>query len=764
MESTNKKRTAAAAVATAAALLLSGTFAWVMKDDQTELNKFTAKAPGTYKVELKENFDPADPWANKDVYVENQGDNPVIVRVRLEEFYDLTYRNGTEYNVKKGLSNGDADGKAIFNTNDSVLNEDGTADSSTGIDKNVILKFGENGAGVVTMANWNALNTNLSAAKTTLKGIDQTTNPDAYAAAQQAVADAQAAVDAVKWVVDEDGWCYYVHPLFPNEITPYLLDDVDFDETYFFTEHSAPYNLDYKINVRLQAISADLEDFGSHLNDAQWTNLAYIDGDGNEITDYAGRIITEDERSDDYEILDDQTISDDALTLVTKISGEFVTAYTEGYKNADGSVARRVETPSELVTAMVSPSVHSILLTENITLTSLAPSSNPFILLHNYYGNKMIDLGDYTLDVNTDWSYLFGQANSGEKLSIRNGTLKLNGKSLLATLSGEASGASDIELVNVNIIDAESIVPSGYLQPGSNIKITNSNIETNNLAFAPKSNTDVVISSSQIISKTTNAIPPYGDASNVNIKLESPNPDNRTVISSAGEESYGLMLGKDWTLNANDATIIGGYYGVCENHNGIPSDSYLNNCIINATVGYYKAAASKLTMKNSTINATGLVTEDDPDTGCTAAGLVIRSGDVKLDNVNVTTSQGTFPTSDFIWSDQELLSKYNSPYYADGPVPNFEPIQVILNQYDSINLSINGGSYTSTYQGHDRDDNPVTMRSVYIHDSIYTIHTEGSGYEYPYTYNNTITISGNPTFSPETTVFDQTYTNTTINK
>ena len=160
-----------------------------------------------------------------------------------------------------------------------------------------------------------------------------------------------------------------------------------------------------------------------------------------------------------------------------------------------------------------------------------------------------------------------------------------------------------------------------------------------------------------------------------------------------------------------------------------------------------------------------MVTEDDPESGYTAAGLVIRSGDVTLDNVNVTTSQGTFPSSDFIWTDDEIKNMYNSEGGTNGPRrANFEAMQIILNNYDSINLNIIGGSYTATYQGHDRYDNPVTMRSIYVQDSTYTIHREGSGYEYPYTYNNTITISGNPTFSPSTDVFNQTYAHTTINK
>ena len=258
MESTNKKRTAVVAAATAAALLLSGTFAWNMATDQTKLNEFSESDKGNYGVELKENFDPNDPWANKDVYVTNTEDNPVIVRVRLEEFYDLTYRNGTEYNKPEGYAKGDADGSAIFTPDaGDTLNDDKTADSATKLNEKISLLFG---AGVVTMAEYNAMDANAKA--------------------------------AVKWVVDTDGWCYYTQALLAGETTEYLLDKATFNKDVFDAAYDSPYNLDYRINVRLQAISADLEDFGSHLNDMQWTNVAYIDADGNEVTDNAGRVIT----------------------------------------------------------------------------------------------------------------------------------------------------------------------------------------------------------------------------------------------------------------------------------------------------------------------------------------------------------------------------------------------------------------------------------------------------------------------------------------
>ena len=334
---------------------------------------------------------------------------------------------------------------------------------------------------------------------------------------------------------------------------------------------------------------------------------------------------------------------------------------------------------------------------------------------------------------------------------------------LYSSSSGEASS---IELVGVNITGATNLTTS--IAAGSDIKIYGSDIVTSGHTLTVESNTSILLSSSQVTSLTSGVIIPNGYVEDVNITLESPDTDHKTVITSngtSGTDNFGIFLQKGWTLNAKDSTIEGFRYGITENYNYTPGDVYLENCTIRSNVGYYKVGDSKLTIKNSEIIAAGLVTEDDPESGYTAAGLVIRSGDVTLDNVNVTTSQGTFPSSDFIWTDDEIKNMYNSEGGTNGPRrANFEAMQIILNNYDSINLNIIGGSYTATYQGHDRYDNPVTMRSIYVQDSTYTIHREGSGYEYPYTYNNTITISGDPTFSPETTVFDQTYTNTTINK
>ncbi|MGN0441413.1 MAG: hypothetical protein ACI4FO_01775 [Acutalibacteraceae bacterium] len=744
MESTNKKRTAVAAVATAAALVLTGTFAWVMKEDQTELNKFTAKDPGTYEVELKEDFDPNNPWANKDVWVENKGDNPVIVRVRLEEFYDLEYRDGTTYNIKKGYSQGSDNGSAIFKVpGGSELADDLTADSSTGIDKNVILKFGENGTGVTTMEKWNAME-----------------------------ADAKA---AVKWVIDTDGWCYYTKALLYGEKTSYLLDDVDFNEALFLESHSKPYNLDYKINVRLQAISADLEDFGGSKNDMQWTNTDYINDQGETVVDTAnaGRIIADDP-TNDYEILADSTITNEAMALVTGISYDFATMYTGDFKNADGSVAKRVSTARALLLALYDKNVHSILLTDNIEVT-LGDSSiygYPYLPLTDDRGNKMIDLGEYTLKCSSSPLglplFYVDDATGSKKLSIKHGNIELNNIALYGTNNTSDMPATSLELVGVNVTGATNLVARGAaLKPGSEVKIFGSHIETTDEVMSISDDMDVLVSDSQLISRTQSVFPLNGnqfddsDPKRVNITLEtrSTDPEKRTLIKSMSTNSgaYAIWAGEDWTINAKNVTIEAVEKAITENHEcGAPKEVNLTGCTLNSReIGYYKVTDSPLKMKDCEVNVTS---ENDKK----ALGLFLRSGDITLDNVNVSASQGTTGKAGvegpFVRSSSyDTLDEYYSNE-TGACAPNYEALQIVLNSYEDINLNIIGGSYKTNVAG---------ANSVYVFDATTgndggRLHNKNG--EYKYHYNNNITLTGTPEFTPATLVFDQTYAHTTINK
>lgn len=704
MESTNKKRTAVVAAATAAALVLSGTFAWNMATDQTKLNEFSESDKGNYGVELKENFDPNDPWANKDVYVTNTEDNPVIVRVRLEEFYDLTYRNGTEYNKPEGYANRDADGSAIFTPDaGDTLNDDKTADSATKLNEKISLLFG---AGVVTMAEYNAMD-----------------------------ADAKA---AVKWVVDTDGWCYYTQALLAGETTEYLLDKATFNKDVFDAAYDSPYNLDYRINVRLQAISADLEDFGSHLNDMQWTNVAYIDADGNEVTDNAGRVITEDERADNYEITADSTITDEAMALVTGIAYPFATPYTEGFKNADGSVAKRVSTWAQLRRAVQMENAHTILVTNDLVADS------PLIVYNN---DVMIDFGEYTVTRGSNYSGYLMLITNGRKLVLKHGTIEDNSSTPIAVGVDLDNGLTTkesvetLELAGMNITTAGDWNPVIKASPNDEISIYSSNLTTNPYPNILLENGDKIRING---SNTNDVIVQNGQVSDIELTIE-----NNSKLVGGGVTD----IGKGWTVNVSDSVLKGGTV-FQENHDwGPPTSVNINNTIINTSkLAYYKVSDSPLKMTNCTINV-------EAEANSRASGLFLRSGDITLDNVTVNVNRGEGidnVTGPFVRNQRS----YNTldAFYSNemgACTENYEALQVVLNSYESINLNIIGGSYKT---------NVADANSVYVFDATTGTQNGTLHWNDGYDYNNTITISGDPTFTPATTAFDTDYANTTIIK
>ena len=78
-----KKFKAIVAMLSAATLVMSGTFAF--QQIVSKINEFKGEKDGTT---LHDDFDPGD--GTKNVYVENQGSETMIVRVRLDEYMDLT--------------------------------------------------------------------------------------------------------------------------------------------------------------------------------------------------------------------------------------------------------------------------------------------------------------------------------------------------------------------------------------------------------------------------------------------------------------------------------------------------------------------------------------------------------------------------------------------------------------------------------------------------------------------------------------------------
>ncbi len=110
MSSTKKKvASPAAAVGVAAAMALGGTFAW-QSISQTALNEASDVVdPGG---RLHDDFN----GENKDVYVENFADEPIIARIRLAEYFEIVMNKGTgaEKSIPILGSKSEADGKVTY--------------------------------------------------------------------------------------------------------------------------------------------------------------------------------------------------------------------------------------------------------------------------------------------------------------------------------------------------------------------------------------------------------------------------------------------------------------------------------------------------------------------------------------------------------------------------------------------------------------------------------------------------------------------------
>lgn len=262
-----KKRTIAVlACIVSLALVATGTFAWVLQQDVTKLNKFTWTGELDQKITviIEEDF---TPWVNKDIYItsEKESTESAIVRVRFEEFVKVT--GGAQEVNESG----------VFKT--AVLT-DSRADSTVAPEA-VSVVFSKQ---TITMRQW------LSSSKPM---EDASGNP--------------------YWVIDDDGWCYYTASLKPGEKSLLLLDNVLKDSTdkeflpSVYGGNSV--TMDYYMNIRVQTMSVDLSSY--NLDEASedyprdWANE-----NGCEITKY----------NNGYDITDTSKITDNADALVRAVS------------------------------------------------------------------------------------------------------------------------------------------------------------------------------------------------------------------------------------------------------------------------------------------------------------------------------------------------------------------------------------------------------------------------------------------------------------
>lgn len=644
----SKKRTAVVATAVAAALMLTGTFAWTLATDDTVLNEFEKTAEGTWNAEIEEDFDPADPWADKNVRVVNTADNPIIVRVRFEEFFDLTYRNGTNYSDT-------ANGESIFQVPSTSTLTGLDADSSTDLDNAVTLTFAD---GVVTMADYT--------------GMDEAAKAD------------------VKWVIDTDGWCYYTTAISADEKSTDLLDLVTFNKDVFDTMYDAPYDLNYYINVRLQAMSSDLSSFGSTTDVNQWTN----EGSSND-----GRVIQKGESL--KEILTDTTITPEAKALVMSIP------------NPAASQGKYAANTTDLNEMLADTSVEKVTLSKDYTLAS----GEQFVIPEG--ATKTIDLGGATL--NADKTIL--SINDNANVTLENGTINLaSGKKLSNVYEG-----ATLTLDNVDV--TASLSGSAlYAYPGAELILDGSTIENTDAkgkGIALASTASVKITNGSVVDAGF-----YG----VYVSSSTITGDSNVVIedSTVSGGDSAVLLTKKMHLVANNTVFNGGTFGIDTVNTEASSGLTLTDCTVNSSkIGIFKADSSPMSLTNCTVNVTG--TEAGGD------GICVREGDVTLNNVIVNVG-GTATTV----HDTAALDEY---YQAQSGYDEYgyNALAVILNGYGNINLTITGGSYTTAVDG---------AQSVYVCNDGMNCATT------PATFSHSITVSGNPTFSPAFTF--GTYDNTTV--
>ena len=179
----SKKLTTVIAVGCAAVMALSGTFAWILQNDETKLNSMTHQVTDEYGIEVVEDF---TPFVNKDVQVKATGAGKVIVRLRYEEFLSV---DGKDTDVAKESAIYKASALANVAT---PAGNDARTDASSLTTKLTDLYFGEK---FITMTEWNAL-------------IDGKTGTAL-----------DAIYDAGYWVIDTDGWCYYTKALANDELS-----------------------------------------------------------------------------------------------------------------------------------------------------------------------------------------------------------------------------------------------------------------------------------------------------------------------------------------------------------------------------------------------------------------------------------------------------------------------------------------------------------------------------------------------------------------
>lgn len=248
------------AVLLCASLLLGGTLAW-SDFTQSRTNKFRGTTDPD--VTLHDDFD----GLNKDVYVENSGDQEIYVRVRLDEYMQVggeSFVSTADVKDKKTWTPhtytsdpadiedcGNVDTEHLFHRYYKWTMSGAQKGYTPGTPGLVSSKLDDDGNVMLTGSNQtlaaNAPVTMAEYINVTAKAVENMT------ADERVIWDR---IDAGCWILDSDGWAYWSRVLKPDTATNLLLDEVTLvrdpsDDWY------------YGIDVKLQAVTSnDFEKWG----------------------------------------------------------------------------------------------------------------------------------------------------------------------------------------------------------------------------------------------------------------------------------------------------------------------------------------------------------------------------------------------------------------------------------------------------------------------------------------------------------------------
>ena len=295
METTNlnrgfhKKVSATVAVIVIFALLIGGTFAWFSGQINAENTFWGTKTPPPSTVILHDDFEAP----SKDVYVENIGTDSVYVRVKLNEFWDLTTSaapspmpNTTPwYTHIPGIQgNGSLSHTAIAASDVFHDNFIWTWGDANQVKQYIKADSTTGSVSQKTQAEIDAMIT-ADPSRVTTTPIGNVICADWYLGGDfvtsynthSGKAPISARSDYRGWIYDADGWVYWSQPLASGTATSLLLTNVE-------TVGMEDFDFYYVIDVIMEAVDkADLE--------AMWIGGGVsVDPDNKATTDQAGAL------------------------------------------------------------------------------------------------------------------------------------------------------------------------------------------------------------------------------------------------------------------------------------------------------------------------------------------------------------------------------------------------------------------------------------------------------------------------------------------